>query len=263
MSGRQIAGSGGELPAWAGQLIARAKKRGHLWDAEIIEVQPMLINTPGLFDWIRRFEELGIEVRLSVVQLTDDVRRSWVQARRLQLEHQLVTYKNRLLLDGAQTNVSDLATAEHRLDDGEFGRCVWCETWIEREVLKAIPEKLYCSPECATLSREAAKRHDDEHRGDVFVNPPSSRTLMEVRALSAHPSGVWPIVLSCNMRRKCWPATFGRFTPDDRRTYIDGRNEFLDAVVRLVLKHRYYGGQFAIYSDRIAWAGSGATIHSY
>jgi hypothetical protein len=263
MTTPQIAENGDGLPDWVLELVARAKEQGQLWDADILERQPLLINTPSLDRWIERFGELGITVRLSVVQAADDVRRRWILTRRSELDHQLTHYKNRFLLEGADISLGDLVTAEHRLDDGNFGRCVWCEEWLEREVLETIPEKLYCSLECTVLSREDAQRQDEQHRGDVIVSPPSSRILAHLRDLSGYPPGEWPIVLSCNLRRKCWPARIGRFTPDDRRQYIDGKNEFLDTVVRLVLKRRYYGGQFALHPDRVTWAASGETFHSF
>jgi hypothetical protein len=251
------------VPSWVRELIGRAQGPGYLWDAEILESQPLLMNTAALTRWIERFEELGITVRMSVVQILDVERRRWVQSRRIELERELVHYKNRILLDGVEASVSDLATAEHRLDDGDFGHCVWCEEWIDCDVLEKIPEKLYCGSECIVRSREDAKRQDDYHRGDVIVSPPSARTWADVRVLSEVTAGVWPIVLSCNMQRRCFPATIGRSTPNERRHYIEGKSTFLDSVVRLVLKHSYIGGQFALYQDRIAWASSGKTFHTF
>jgi hypothetical protein len=65
----------------------------------ILERQPLLINTPSLDRWIAWFENEGIDVRESVVRIPDQTRRSWIQARREALEEHVSHWKNRSLVD--------------------------------------------------------------------------------------------------------------------------------------------------------------------
>jgi hypothetical protein len=262
MGTRRRSGEQG-IPQWTVDLIARGREQGYVWDADIVEQQPRLINTPILDDWIGRIEAEGIEVRESVIRIPEEARRSWIRARREELERHITTWKNKALVDADCASLADLPGAEHRLDDGEFGRCVWCGVWQYRVALAMFPEKLYCSEDCRVKTREHSQKADARDRAAVQVNPPSETSWSEIRRLNGTEPGTWPMVFSCNIRGRCWPATLGQPTPESRRTYIEGKSPFLDSVARLILKNRFYGGQFAVYRQRIAWASSGETIHQF
>jgi hypothetical protein len=251
------------IPKWALDLMARGREQGYVWDADIVEQQPRMINTPILDEWIARFEAERIEVRESVIRIPEEVRRTWIRERRRALEVHVTTWTPKMLVDADRASLADLPVAEHRIDDGEFGRCVWCGGWQYKDSLAMFPEKLYCSEDCEVRARERGQKVDAQDRAIVRINPPSETTWSEIRRLSGTEPGTWPMVFSCNISRRCWPATPGHFTHESQRRYLEGKSTFLDSVTRLVLQHRFYGGQFAVYRQRIAWASSGATIHQF
>jgi hypothetical protein len=83
------------IPKWAVDLMARGRDQGYVWDADIVEQQPRMINTPILDEWIARFEAKAIEVRESVIRIPEEVRRSWIRARRRALEVHVTTWTPR------------------------------------------------------------------------------------------------------------------------------------------------------------------------
>jgi len=50
------------------------------------------------------------------------------------------------LLEHRGRNLQDVTRALERLDEGRFGRCERCGTWIERERLSVLPEARRCAP---------------------------------------------------------------------------------------------------------------------
>jgi hypothetical protein len=130
--------------------------------------------------------------------------------------------------------------------------------------LKLFPESLYCSNgDCEVTAREHADVLDRRERGLVIVNPPNEKQWAALRDLADAELGVWPLIFSCNIHREIWKASLGRYTPDERRTRLQNKNPFLDSLVRLALQHRFYGGQFALYRDRVCWTSTGAVFHRF
>jgi RNA polymerase-binding transcription factor DksA len=254
----------GSFPGWAQDLEAIGQRRSYIWDADLLERQPLLINTPALERWIKRFEDIGIEVRVSVVRVPLETRHLWIQERKQTLDDHLTNWRNRQLLDQDRISLADMPIAEHRLEDGDFGRCIWCGEWQYADRLRLFPESLYCTDgNCELAARERAQALDIQERGVVQINRPSERQWAALRDLVQTPPGVWPLVFSCNIHRECWSARAGIHTPKAERAYLQSQNQLLDSIVRLALQRRFYGGQFAVYLDRICWMASGAVFHRF
>ena len=130
-------------------------------------------------------------------------------------------------------------------------------------MLKLIPEKLYCKAECQTAAREENWKLDHVAARLLTVPRPSIRQMDELRTMAGDRDGIGSVWFSCNLSRQVWPSPNRRFTLPADRNYLQGKSEYLDSVVRLVLSHRWIGGRFSIDRGRITISSSGTVVLTF
>jgi hypothetical protein len=247
-------------------LIDQGHASGSLWDAEVFELAPRLVTTPARQRVEQALSNLGIEVVQSAVWISAEDKRRLLDERR----QSRVDLLNRppgisdpashpSQRDQYERELSDLAIAFNRLEDGEYGECSNCSKLIEWVVLRSIPEKLYDHKECELEARAEAWKLDSTQGYTPSIARPSAREMDELHRLAGNVSQPGSVWFSCNTSRQVWPSPAPRYTAPAARRLVHGQNAYLDAVVRLVLAYRP-GGRFSIDRRQIAVGSRGQPI---
>jgi hypothetical protein len=70
----------------------------------------------------------------------------------------------------------------------------------------------------------------------------------------------WPGVFSCNSAGRVWAFETWSWTPEVRRTYLEGKLPLLDLIVKKVLRIRPEGGRFRVSEVGVRMVRDGAEV---